>query len=172
METKICTKCKEEKSLDDFYGSAARGKQYYCKLCSKHARNREKDLIKNRRNYLKIQADPILRKKKNDQLKGFRINNRIHCLLRAAKSRAKKANLEFNIKVEDIILPEYCPVLKVKLTSGEAFSGDPYAPSLDRIDNSKGYIEGNVEVISLRANRMKNCASFEELKNFCEYYSK
>lgn len=38
--------------------------------------------------------------------------------------------------------------------------------SIDRIDNSLGYIPGNVEVITKKANSMKNGASNEELLNF------
>jgi hypothetical protein len=36
--------------------------------------------------------------------------------------------------------------------------------SLDRIDSSKGYIKGNVWVISLRANRIKNDSTPQELR--------
>jgi hypothetical protein len=37
------------------------------------------------------------------------------------------------------------------------------SPTLDRIDNSKGYIVGNVWVISMRANRLKSDATVDEL---------
>lgn len=37
------------------------------------------------------------------------------------------------------------------------------SPSLDRIDSSKGYVKGNVRVISARANMLKNNATVEEL---------
>ena len=97
--------------------------------------------------------------------KGGRRNS----LLQGARQRAKAKGLEINIGIEDIIVPEYCPLLNIKLEPGlnEAFNLN--SPSLDRIDNSKGYIKGNVAVISLKANKLKSNLSLSELEFLAEH---
>jgi hypothetical protein len=73
--------------------------------------------------------------------------------------------------VEDIVIPLHCPVLGLPLyrNSGGAAQG-PNSPSLDRIDPSLGYVQGNVKVISSRANAIKSNASPEELLRVAAYY--
>ena len=73
-----------------------------------------------------------------------------------AKRRAKVKNMPFTLTREDITVPEKCPVFGVPMV-GE------YVPSLDRIDSSKGYTKDNIQVISNRANVLKNNATAEEL---------
>lgn len=116
--------------------------------------------------------------------KQYRLNNKIQeskrskkhqqehpdmVMLRQAKYRAKKKGLEFNLTLDDILpIPEYCPILGVKLE--RAFGKDLNiftnitSPSLDRIGNTKGYTKDNVCVISMRANYMKRDMSFEEIE--------
>jgi len=65
--------------------------------------------------------------------------------------------------LEDIVIPEYCPYLKIKLDS---FGVADFCPSIDRIDSTKGYVKGNIEIISFQANRMKNTATVPELLTF------
>lgn len=93
-------------------------------------------------------------------------------LLHTAKSRAKKKGFEFDISIEDIIIPEICPVLGIPLFIRQGGSGidkNPNNPSLDRIDSNKGYIKGNVKVISWRANDLKKNGTLEEFKQIVEY---
>lgn len=94
-----------------------------------------------------------------------RQHNRVSRLLAAAKERAKQKGLEFDITHSDIIIPDYCPVLGIKLERGNGRT----RPELDRRDNSRGYVKGNVFVISGRANRIKADASVEELQALLRY---
>lgn len=47
-------------------------------------------------------------------------------------------------------------------------SPDPANASLDRIDNAKGYIQGNVRFVSVMANFARNKFADEQLINFCK----
>ena len=81
-----------------------------------------------------------------------------------SKASAQTRGIEFSISKEDIVIPEHCPVL---LTPFEY--NTEQTMSVDRIDNSKGYIPGNIQIISRRANTMKNSASREDLINFAHW---
>jgi hypothetical protein len=87
-----------------------------------------------------------------------------------AKQRCKFTGHEFNIEIEDVIIPDMCPILNIPLNMN---SGKPGAyknsPSLDRIDNTKGYVKGNIQVISQLANSMKGAATVEELHKFADW---
>lgn len=97
-----------------------------------------------------------------------RIDDPVYMMLKKAKERAKEKGLEFNLTREDIQIPLQCPVLGIFLVRqiGKASFNSPV---LDRLDNSKGYIKGNVNVISQRANRIKSDASWDEINAILKY---
>lgn len=80
---------------------------------------------------------------------------------------AKKRGLTFDIEVSDIVIPDACPLLGIPLSHGVGHS-HAASPSLDRIDPSKGYVKGNVWVISSRANAIKNDATPDELERIAK----
>jgi cupin superfamily acireductone dioxygenase involved in methionine salvage len=45
-----------------------------------------------------------------------------------------------------------------------------YAPSIDRIDNTRGYIKDNIIIVSRRANILKKDATIDELRKLANYY--
>lgn len=95
-------------------------------------------------------------------------------MLSRAKARAKERGIPFNIDASDIVIPERCPILGIKLEAHSGSSGGKNpSPALDRIDNTKGYVKGNVMVVSHLANMMKSSASPEQLIKFADWiYSK
>ena len=91
-------------------------------------------------------------------------------LLASAKSRAKRRGLEFNLTENDITIPENCPILGIKLNPVHYSKQDKeFSPCLDRVDNTKGYIKGNVAVISFKANRLKSELDKDILERLLKY---
>ena len=87
--------------------------------------------------------------------------------LRTTKSNCKKYGIPFNLTPEDLVVPEFCPYLGIKLTWIDGIQHDA-TPSIDRIIPELGYVKGNVQVISYLANSMKRNASIEQLITFAE----
>ena len=92
-------------------------------------------------------------------------------IIRNSKYMAKRRNIEFNITLHDFELPKYCPILGIEIKYGAGNDGNAFDhATLDRIDNSKGYVKNNVMIISRLANAMKNQASFDQLELFNKNY--
>lgn len=87
------------------------------------------------------------------------------------KHRAKKRGIPFDLTVDDVVIPDFCPVLGLPLyrNTGGLAQG-PNSPSLDRNDPSLGYTKGNVTVISSKANAIKSNATPSELLRVAAYY--
>jgi hypothetical protein len=86
----------------------------------------------------------------------------------AAKNRAKRKGIIFDLTVEDIVIPTTCPVLKIPLNMDHKDRSRWDSPSLDRLIPSIGYVRGNIRIISRRANTLKNNATSEELEKVLE----
>jgi hypothetical protein len=93
----------------------------------------------------------------------------VYHMLKRAEKRAKDRGIPFDITVSDIVIPEICPILNIKLEIGKGKGPSDSSPSLDRIDPSKGYVEGNVMVISMRANKIKSDVLIEDIERVLEY---
>jgi hypothetical protein len=75
----------------------------------------------------------------------------------------------FDLRVEDISIPEICPVLGIPIAVGNSNGPSPNSPSLDRFIPELGYVRENVRVISWRANRLKSDATLEEIESVARY---
>src|ERR1700722_15677552 len=128
---KKCRKCKLPQPLSQFHKNKTRTDGYSddCKLCRfKH--NKQYAQSENGKNVIK-------------RIRG---NCKENLLLCYARRRAKDKKMEFSITIDDIVIPEKCPVLGIPLFR-IANKHCPNSPSLDRIDNLKGYTKDNICVI-------------------------
>lgn len=88
-----------------------------------------------------------------------------------ARKRSKARGIPFSITTQDIVIPTHCPVFGIPLTRCGS-SLYPDTMTLDRVIPQLGYIPGNVEVISFRANRLKSNATWRELQLLSDYMRK
>lgn len=138
--TKMCSKCNRDLPAGEFYPNErySSGLMSWCKTCNYQS---TKDTALKRRS-----IDPVR----------FRVMQ----MLKAAKQRARKRGVPFDLLPQDIVAPVRCPALGMVLdydcTPGRGVGGfSPNSPSLDRIVPARGYVKGNVAVISNRANILK-----------------
>jgi hypothetical protein len=116
------------------------------------------------------------RTKNADKIKAFYTERRRtpsgfkECMFKQAKHRAKKSGLSFTIVLDDIDIPTHCPILGIELVIGATRDQVQRAPSLDRIDSSRGYDKDNIIVVSWRANKIKGDATIEELLKLAAFY--
>jgi hypothetical protein len=123
-------------------------------------------------NKVQYQRDPIANRArctawKHNHPGAYKISN----TLRGAKKRAVKAGVPFTITRETLPpIPEYCPVLGIKLEINQKGFQDNSA-SLDRIKPELGYVPGNVIWISYRANSIKRDATPDEIMCVATYFT-
>jgi hypothetical protein len=143
---KICEKT-QPKSCYSYIDRKIGAKSGYRDTCKKCNRNQKVREIRDRD--WKYQANDIL--------------------YMNAKARAKRSSIPFEIEKNDVIIPDVCPILGIKLFR-ESKQKWYNAPSIDRIDNTKGYTKDNIMVISRRANILKRDATFDELILLGKFY--
>jgi hypothetical protein len=157
---KTCKFCKKTKPLEQFVKirTFVRKCCLTCYQSSGLEEQRERDIefLENRRNY------------ENVYKKQYRQKHWASALYKQAKQRAKVKGLSFEIEISDIIIPEFCPILGIKLQQGQSRMIDA-SPSLDRIKPELGYIKNNIKVISNRANRIKSNGTIEEHQKIIKY---
>jgi hypothetical protein len=155
IKTKKCHYCDIDKPITDFYRNG--GKNGNCIKCSVYLKSENKKLNSKSK-----------KTKWNRYYRKYRVKNKERIILNNAKRRSIKNNLDFNLTINDIIIPTHCPVLGIELCR-DAPKVSPNSPTLDRIDNTKGYVKGNICIISHKANQIKNCGTLEDHQKIVEY---
>lgn len=155
---KKCSKCRNDKDESEFPLAKNRkdGLYPYCKEC--HRLDGETYRLKNKKHTLSYQ-------------KKYRAKNYVKILFDSIKRRAKVRGIAFDLSLGDIVIPVHCPVLGIPIVIHTGVGRQPYLPSVDRIDNTKGYTKDNIIVVSWRANDLKADATLNELRKVIAFYA-
>ncbi len=144
---KTCRGCEIELTIENTFKNYLTCGNLICKLCYGEYR---KERLASARTYGDIEYLLVRR-------------------LGYTKQRAKQMGVPFNLTLKYLlsIIPKCCPVFNTPFD----WTGKDrkHSLSLDRIDPKAGYVEGNVQAISFRANIMKNDATSNELVAFADW---
>ncbi len=148
-----CSKCKTALPLSFFYKSNHHksGFDGKCKACRKIY-------------YLEWTREKGGLQKKLIQSRNWYKKNPEKYIYTNAKNNAKQRSIEFSLTIEDIVIPDICPLLGIKIERTFGEGRHDALPSIDRLNPKLGYVKDNVKIISFLANRMKNNATAEQIK--------
>lgn len=106
----------------------------------------------------------------SEKAKQNRLNNPAKTAWERARARAKKNGTEFTITPEDVaaVWTNTCPIYQMPLVTNQG-KPDGNSHSIDRINNDKGYIPGNIAIVSMRFNSEKRNLSPELLRRMLAY---
>lgn len=161
---KQCSKCKRVLPVEMFCKKtySKDGLDHWCRSCHSQKRTRWYNNGGREKCKAYIKANPV--------------QTITAQLTKAARTRAKQKDIPFDLDLdyvrsmvgENAELASHCPVLGMALDwsrqRGNGSKPLPNSPSMDRIDPERGYVKGNIWIISHRANQIKSDASHEELK--------
>jgi hypothetical protein len=183
VETKVCKVCGDEKPVDEFYiverleSSVRRNPR--CKSCVKeynrkqYAENADYKVKRKARQqeYMKdpekVKAAALRSKKFYESMKG-----RALTLFKSATDRGDQYE-EFDVTVEWIeekLRDGVCEVTGIPFDFGKhsTYSKNPFAPSIDRKDSTKGYTKDNVRIVLWQVNLMRGEMTDEEVLEICK----
>ena len=137
-------------------------------------KNRVRISIKNAEYRASDHGKEVRREEQRRRMANISVHQRKMRAVNSARQNARKHGREFAIAVADLHWPDVCPVLGIRLNYGKSTNGllSYDTPSLDRHDHAKGYVKGNVVVMSWRANMLKRDASLDEIAMLFEYLRK
>ena len=141
VQGKTCSKCQQHKHYTDF-GTRRNGEYWY----------------------LGSRCDPC----KVEVTKRHRHDNPSNRIKHSVVARCNRRGTPYNLTEVDYKIPSHCPVLGIPLVLSGGTRVDR-TPTMDRIDTEKGYVKGNVAIISWRANRLKNDATLTEIRRLWLY---
>ena len=178
---KQCSKCKQVLPAESFSKDkkASDGLQSSCKKCTAlyYKQWRENGGAQWRKQWYRNGG----KERTQSYIKANPVKTMTVSLISGARCRARDKNVPFDIDLEYVRsmvgenaeLASHCPVFNIPLDWSRLRNNGgkpvPNSPSIDRIVPERGYVKGNIKIISFRANQIKSDASHEELKLVTSY---
>lgn len=170
---KRCSKCKDFKDPLNFNLNRNNedGLSLHCKDCVRnyYQSNRNNILEQKKR----LASDPAfqLRRREYEREKAKGIEGKMRTMLRNARKRAKEKNLDFNLTIQHMrnLYVSHCPITGHPLIWETHQGFSPDSPSLDRTNSDKGYVIGNVQIVSHRGNTWKNNMCLDDAAKVVQY---
>lgn len=169
--TRICKGCHKEIQFENL----AKDKRHpdgvlpWCKPCKaaqvRKAPSYDRFRLKNNEKY---RLNEACREERKAKAAKYRDESMERVLWHKLRTRSRKMGVVCDLEESDIIVPKFCPLTNIPISRGASTPKDN-SPSVDRIDNSKGYVKGNIRVISYLANRMKSNANRDQLFYFSDH---
>ena len=136
-----------------------------CEQCSTIFYKENREITKTLHHYCSVNCAGIARGSKKNTF-SYYISN--------AKSNSKRNNKEFNLTkkyLEDLFISQnsLCKLsgIPIQLRTRKCCEAKSLnQASLDRLDNSKGYVEGNIQFVALGVNYLRNTCSIDETLHF------
>jgi hypothetical protein len=158
---RCCKECQKTKFTKDFNKdkNGADGLFGICKECrGKKAASYYQD----NKDRIRLRMAEYYEKNK-DKWVEYKNLNRATKMWYTANKTAEKKNLPFNITIEDISIPESCPVCGIVMETDTIRNK---VPSLDKYEPSRGYVVGNIWVICFKCNTRKQDMTGEKMIDF------
>lgn len=148
---KTCLKCKIEKNISLFYKNQNTCKQCHIEYVNKYKKSNFEKVKKWKRKYYIEHRSEL-----NDLQKRFKQWHR----------GAIRRNIAWDISIEDVLkLPMIC------FYTGQNLTFEPLSDntvSLDRLDSTGGYVEGNIVLCCANVNMMKNILTHDKFVSICK----
>lgn len=174
-----CKDCQELLPSTEYYYNSTGGRHHACKKCIKK-RNVERynnnpelqEKRKAREDKYKLDENWLIERKLRSEKFYKSIEGRARTLFKSAKRRESKFNevIDFDyLWILDKLKVGVCEVTGVPFDFNKPVTTNknPFAPSIDRKDSSKGYCKENVRIVIWQYNLMKGEISDEQLITLC-----